>query len=77
VSGLDPLGLKEMRQLLLDLNGQHKTIFFSSHIITEAEKLCHRVGILHQGRMARIIEKKEWAGREGQLERLFLETIHA
>jgi ABC-2 type transport system ATP-binding protein len=77
VSGLDPLGLKEMRQLVLDLNRQGKTIFFSSHIISEAEKLCHRVGILHEGRLARIIERSEWAGVEGRLEQLFLETIHA
>ena len=77
VSGLDPLGLKDMRQLLLELNQQGKTIFFSSHIISEAEKLCHRVGILHEGRLARIIEKSEWAGREGRLEELFLETLHA
>jgi len=77
VSGLDPLGLKEMRQLLLNLNGEGKTIFFSSHIISEAEKICHRVGILHQGRLSRILEKKEWEGRDGHLEKLFLETIHA
>lgn len=77
VSGLDPLGLKEMRQLLQDLNRRGKTIFFSSHIISEAEKLCHRVGILHQGRLARVIDKKEWDGGEGKLEKLFLETIHA
>jgi ABC-2 type transport system ATP-binding protein len=77
VSGLDPLGLKEMRQLLLRLNSQGKTIFFSSHIISEAEKICHRVGILHQGHLSRILERKEWEGREGQLEKLFLETIHA
>jgi len=77
VSGLDPLGLKEMRQLLFDLNKQGKTIFFSSHIISEAEKLCHRVGILHQGRLARIIERSEWSGAEGRLEQIFLETIHA
>jgi len=77
VSGLDPLGLKEMRQLLMDLNGQQKTILFSSHIISEAEKLCHRVGILHEGRLARIIDRKEWTGREGELEKLFLDTIHA
>jgi ABC-2 type transport system ATP-binding protein len=77
VSGLDPLGLKEMRQLVLDLNKAGKTIFFSSHIISEAEKLCHRVGIIHQGRLARIIDRSEWTGSEGRLEQLFLETIHA
>jgi len=77
VSGLDPLGLKEMRQLLQDLNKLGKTIFFSSHIISEAEKLCHRVGIIHQGRLAKIIERSAWSGKEGRLEELFLETIHA
>jgi len=63
VSGLDPLGLKEMRQLLMDLNKQGKTIFFSSHIISEAEKLCHRVGIIHQGRLARVIERAPGAAK--------------
>ena len=77
VSGLDPLSLIELRQLLIELNTQGKTIFFSSHIISEAEKLCHRVGILHQGRLVRTIDKSEWTGREGHLEELFLETIHA
>ena len=77
VSGLDPLGLKEMRQTLARLNALGKTIFFSSHIISEAEKLCHRVGILHEGRVARLIEKSAWNGSEGRLEELFLETIHA
>ncbi len=77
VSGLDPLGLKELRQLLLDLNQQGKTIFFSSHIISEAEKLCHRVGVLHQGRLVGIIEKAEWEHSPGQLEKRFLEVIHA
>ena len=77
VSGLDPLGLKEMRQLLVNLNEQGKTIFFSSHIISEAEKLCHRVAILQQGRLTRVLERREWSGHEGRLEELFLETIHA
>lgn len=77
VSGLDPLGLKEMRQLLQSLNQKGKTIFFSSHIITESEKLCHRVGIIHQGRLTRVLNRTEWAGRDGRLEELFLETLHA
>jgi ABC-2 type transport system ATP-binding protein len=77
VSGLDPLGLKEMRQLLLQLNEKGKTIFFSSHILAESEKLCHRVGIIHQCRLIRILERSDWSAREGRLEELFLETIHA
>jgi ABC-2 type transport system ATP-binding protein len=77
VSGLDPLGLNELRQLLWDLNRAGKTIFFSSHIISEAEKVCDRVGIIHQGRLARLIKRSEWESREGRLEALFLETLHA
>lgn len=77
VTGLDPLGLRDMRQRLLKLNEKGKTIFFSSHIISEAEKLCHRIGIMHQGRLARVLTRNEWAGQEGKLETLFLETVHA
>ena len=66
-----------MRQLLVDLNAKGKTIFFSSHIISEAERLCHRVGIIHRGRLARIIPRADWEASAGRLEDLFLETIHA
>jgi ABC-2 type transport system ATP-binding protein len=75
VSGLDPLGLRDMRDLLVRLNQQGKTIFFSSHIISEAEKLCHRVGIMHQGRLACVLDRSAWDGKPGGLEKLFLETV--
>ncbi|MBU1356564.1 MAG: ABC transporter ATP-binding protein [Candidatus Edwardsbacteria bacterium] len=54
VSGLDPLGRKEVKDLMLELKKQGKTIFFSSHILPDAEALCDRVGIIVGGRMHRV-----------------------
>lgn len=75
VSGLDPVGIREMRELMLKLKSEGKTIFFSSHIISEVEKISNRVGILDRGELVRIVEQKEWSAREGGLEEIFLETI--
>lgn len=50
-SGLDPLGRKELRELLTTLKGQGKTIFVSSHLLSEMESVCDHVGILARGRM--------------------------
>jgi ABC-2 type transport system ATP-binding protein len=77
VTGLDPLGLKEMRDLIQSQNRAGKTIFFSSHSISEVEKVCHRVGILVRGKLARVAEQKEWAVREGALEDIFVQTVTA
>jgi ABC-2 type transport system ATP-binding protein len=49
VSGLDPLGRKEVKDLMLDLRRRGKTIFFSSHILPDAEALCDRVAIIING----------------------------
>ena len=51
MSGLDPLGRRELRQLLLALRDRGCTVFFSSHILSDAESLCSRVGILAEGRL--------------------------
>ncbi|NCC80206.1 MAG: ABC transporter ATP-binding protein [Clostridia bacterium] len=48
-SGLDPLMQQKFFQLLLDENRNGKTIFFSSHILSEVQKLCHRVAIIKEG----------------------------
>lgn len=50
-SGLDPLGRKEVRDLILGLRKQGKTVFFSSHILSDAEMICDRVAILFKGRL--------------------------
>ena len=49
VSGLDPYGIREVRHLLLEENRRGKTIFLSSHILSEIERTAHRVGIIHRG----------------------------
>jgi ABC-2 type transport system ATP-binding protein len=51
MSGLDPIGRKEVRDLILQLKERGKTVFFSSHIIPDVEMLCDRVGILVRGRL--------------------------
>jgi len=52
MSGLDPLGRRDIRELILRLRERGKTVFFSSHILSDAEALCSRVAILAGGRLA-------------------------
>ena len=52
MSGLDPLGRRQVRDLILQLRAKGTTVFFSSHILSDAETLCSRVAILAQGRLA-------------------------
>jgi ABC-2 type transport system ATP-binding protein len=54
MSGLDPLGRREVRQLILRLRDEGRTVFFSSHILSDAEALCSRVAILARGRLMAI-----------------------
>ena len=50
-NGLDPQGIREVRDVLLELNRAGTTVFLSSHLLTEVESLCTRVGVLQQGRL--------------------------
>ena len=52
MSGLDPLGRREVRTLILQLRDQGRTVFFSSHILADAEALCSRVAVLAGGQLA-------------------------
>jgi len=51
MSGLDPLARREVREFILDLHREGKTIFFSTHILADAEALCDRVAVLSRGEL--------------------------
>jgi ABC-2 type transport system ATP-binding protein len=51
MSGLDPIGRKQVRDLILQLRDQGKTVFFSTHILPDVEMICDRVGIVVKGKL--------------------------
>ena len=51
MSGLDPLGRYQIREIILSLKAQGKTIFFNSHVLSDVEKICDRVAILARGEL--------------------------
>lgn len=51
MSGLDPLGRYQLREIILALKAQGKTIFFNSHVLSEVEQICDRIGILDRGEL--------------------------
>jgi ABC-2 type transport system ATP-binding protein len=51
ISGLDPIGIKQVRDLILSENREGRTIFVSSHQLSEMERICHRVAIIVRGKL--------------------------
>ena len=75
VSGLDPLAIHEIRDLISQLNAEGRTVFLSSHSISELEKVTDRVFILVQGRLAKTVARAEWESAQGGLEGIFVQTV--
>ena len=70
--GLDPKAVFDMKELMKKMCKEKKTIFFSTHILEVAEKLCHRVAIIKDGKIVKIGKMKDIMGDES-LEQVFLE----
>lgn len=75
VTGLDPLAIKEVRVLILWLKSQGKTVLFSSHDISEVERVCDRIGILSGGRLVKVMAQDEWRGKTDALEAAFTAAV--
>jgi ABC-2 type transport system ATP-binding protein len=75
VTGLDPLAIKEVRALILWLKAKGKTILFSSHDISEVERVCDRIGILSGGRLVKVMKQDEWRGKPDALEAAFAAAV--
>src|SRR5207249_12045526 len=69
-SGLDPIGRKEVRDLILELRDQGKTVFFSSHILTDIEAIADQVAIIARGQL-------QAHGTPAELAQLTVPGIHA
>jgi len=54
MSGLDPIGRHLVRKIILDLKGQGRTVFFSTHILPDAETLCDRVALIRSGSVVKV-----------------------
>ena len=59
MSGLDPVGRREVRDIILELKKQGRTVFFSTHILSDAEMLCDRVAVLVGGKLLGVGAPKE------------------
>lgn len=76
-SGLDPIGRYDLRVLLEELKAAGRTIFFSSHELSEVESLCDRVILIDQGKILREVTRDELhaIGRERSLESFFISEV--
>jgi len=66
MSGLDPVGRKEVRDIILSLRDRGKTVFFSTHIISDVEMVCDRVCILSKGQVLALGKVEELVGEQAQ-----------
>jgi len=75
MSGLDPMGRKKVFEVILHLKNEGKTVFFSSHILHDIERLCDRAAILINGKLTRILRTRDELPAGQNLEDVFFEEV--
>ena len=79
-AGLDPVASRKLQQWIVDYANKGNTVFLSSHLMDMVQKLCHRVAIIHDGRIAAIgtpEELQEKLSKGGSLEDVFIQIATA
>lgn len=75
MSGLDPMGRHLVTDVILDLRAAGKTVFFSSHILSDVEKLCNRISILNHGHLIYCGPTEIFITKNSSLEESFMNCI--
>lgn len=80
-SGMDPIGIKEIKDLFLELKSKGKTMLISTHLLSDIENICDRVGILYQGEFIAIDKVDKlllpYQNESHRLEKFFLDKVYA
>ncbi len=81
ISGLDPLSAFQLKEIMRDYCARGKTVFFSTHVMEVAERICDVVGIISKGELVACAPfrelKKQLGEQDATLEHIFLELTHA
>lgn len=77
MSGLDPIGRKMVGDIILELKGEGKTVFFSSHILSDVERFCDKVGIIVGGKLRLTAAVSDLVKDGDTLEDVFLREVNA
>ncbi|MDD3793476.1 MAG: ABC transporter ATP-binding protein [Candidatus Gracilibacteria bacterium] len=73
MSGLDPIGRKMVKDLIVSLRKEGTTIFFNTHILADVEEICDKISIINYGKI--IVENKKVSDIDGRLEDFFIEKV--
>jgi ABC-2 type transport system ATP-binding protein len=78
LSGLDPIGRKEIKDLIFEQKTKKKTVFFSSHILPDVEEICDKIGVIIKGQIVRVSSLTDLlkeAGPQANLEDWFIKLV--
>jgi ABC-2 type transport system ATP-binding protein len=75
MSGLDPIGRREVRDIILELKREGRTVLFSTHILSDAEMLCDRVGVIVGGKLRGVGAPREMVGMKAQGMEILFELL--